>query len=141
VASRLRPPAATIEPIAQFLAPVFFVLMGIRTDLRAFGDASLYLVAGALTLAAILGKQACSLVVSGKRLDRLSIGIGMVPRGEVGLIFANIGAGLTIAGHRVIGTSTYSAVVIMVILTTMITPPALKWSLARKDRRGEPPDA
>ena len=108
--------------------------MGIRTDLRAFGDASLYLVAGALTLAAILGKQACSLVVSGKRLDRLSIGIGMVPRGEVGLIFANIGLGLAVAGERIVDSATFSAIVVMVIVTTMVTPPALKWSLARVPR-------
>ncbi|HKA90922.1 MAG TPA: cation:proton antiporter [Haliangiales bacterium] len=134
-----RPLLETIEPIAQLLVPIFFVLMGVRTDLRAFGDAGLYVVAGALTAAAILGKQACSLVVRGS-LDRLSIGIGMVPRGEVGLIFANIGAGLTIAGHRVIDASVYSAVVIMVILTTMATPPALKWSMARKRENGDAPD-
>ena len=55
----------------------------------------------------------------------------MIPRGEVGLIFANIGLGLTVAGERIIDDATFSAVVIMVIVTTMITPPALKWSLAR----------
>ena len=55
----------------------------------------------------------------------------MVPRGEVGLIFANIGLGLTVAGQRVIDEGIFSAVVIMVIVTTMVTPPALKWSLAR----------
>jgi Kef-type K+ transport system membrane component KefB len=58
----------------------------------------------------------------------------MVPRGEVGLIFANIGLGLTVAGQRVIDEGVFSAVVIMVIVTTMATPPALKWSLARATR-------
>jgi Kef-type K+ transport system membrane component KefB len=58
----------------------------------------------------------------------------MVPRGEVGLIFANIGLGLTVAGERVIDEAVFSAVVIMVIVTTMATPPALKWSLARAPR-------
>jgi len=67
----------------------------------------------------------------GPKLDRLSVGIGMVPRGEVGLIFANIGLGLTVAGERVIDEGIFSAVVTMVIVTTMVTPPALKWSLGR----------
>jgi Kef-type K+ transport system membrane component KefB len=82
-------------------------------------------------VAAILGKQACSLGALGQKLDRLSIGIGMIPRGEVGLIFANIGLGLHVAGQRVVDEGVFSAVVIMVIVTTIVTPPALKWSLAR----------
>ena len=68
-------------------------------------------------------------------VDRLSVGLGMVPRGEVGLIFANIGASLTIAGERVITPATYAAVVIMVIATTLVTPPALQWSLKRARAR------
>jgi Kef-type K+ transport system membrane component KefB len=59
----------------------------------------------------------------------------MVPRGEVGLIFAGIGLTLTIAGERIVDEAVFSAVVIMVIVTTMITPPALKWSLTRGARR------
>jgi Kef-type K+ transport system membrane component KefB len=55
----------------------------------------------------------------------------MVPRGEVGLIFANIGQSLTIGGRPVVDGAVFSAVVAMVIVTTMITPPALKWSLGR----------
>jgi Kef-type K+ transport system membrane component KefB len=55
----------------------------------------------------------------------------MIPRGEVGLIFANIGLGLSIAGQPIVDGDIFSAVVIMVIVTTMVTPPALKWSLAR----------
>jgi Kef-type K+ transport system membrane component KefB len=121
-----------VHPINSFLVPVFFVLMGMRTDLRAFADPSVLALAGALIIAAILGKQACSLGVLKKGLDRLSVGIGMVPRGEVGLIFANIGISLEIGGRKVIDRPTFSAVVAMVIVTTMITPPALKWSLGRK---------
>jgi Kef-type K+ transport system membrane component KefB len=64
-------------------------------------------------------------------VDRLVVGIGMVPRGEVGLIFANVGLALMLEGERVINPATYSAVVVMVIVTTMITPPALKWSFER----------
>ena len=83
--------------------------------------------------AAVIGKQACSLgVPRSGGLNRLAVGLGMVPRGEVGLIFANIGLGLMLAGEPVIGRTTYSAVVVMVIVTTMVTPPALKWSFARR---------
>jgi Na+:H+ antiporter len=124
-----------LQPIGVFLVPVFFVLMGMRVDLSAFGRADVLGFAGLLTLAAILGKQACALGALGGKLDRLSIGIGMIPRGEVGLIFASIGLGLTVRGERVVDAAIYSAVVIMVIVTTMATPPALRWSLARGDRR------
>ena len=88
-------------------------------------------LAALLTLAAIAGKQACSIGALGRRLDTLSIGIGMIPRGEVGLIFANIGLGLRLAGQPIIDEAVFSAVVMMVITTTMVTPPLLKWSLGR----------
>jgi Kef-type K+ transport system membrane component KefB len=124
-----------LEPISSLLVPFFFVLMGMRTDLAAFADPEVLGLAGALTAAAILGKQACSLAVWGRPVDRLSIGIGMIPRGEVGLIFANIGLTLTLGGRPVISPALYSAVVVMVIVTTIVTPPALTWSLARSARR------
>lgn len=127
-----------IRPISDFLVPIFFVLMGMRTDLRSFAQPGVPGLAAALTVAAILGKQACSLGVLGKGIDRLSVGIGMIPRGEVGLIFANIGLTLTIAGERIVDTSTFSAVVVMVMVTTMVTPPALKWSLNRRQGRPAP---
>jgi len=120
-----------VHPISTFLVPIFFVIMGMRVDLAAFARAEVLGLAATLTLAAIVGKQACSLGALGRRLDGLSIGIGMIPRGEVGLIFANIGLGLTIAGQPIVDEDIFSAVVIMVIVTTMVTPPALKWSLAR----------
>ena len=123
-----------VAPISALLVPVFFVLMGMRVDLRAFSRVEVLGLAGVLTLAAVAGKQACSLGALGRSLDRLSIGIGMIPRGEVGLIFANIGLGLTVGGKRVIDEATFSAVVIMVMLTTMLAPPALRWSLRRGDR-------
>jgi len=120
-----------LKPIATFLVPIFFVLMGVQVRLETFADLSILGVAGALTLAAIIGKQACSLGVLDKGLDRLTVGVGMIPRGEVGLIFASIGKSL-----RVIDDGTFSAVVIMVIVTTLITPPMLKFTLARWERRG-----
>ncbi len=123
-----------VHPIASFLVPIFFVLMGLRTDLAVFGDGGVLVLAVALTAVAILGKIAAGLGVRGS-LDRLSIGLGMIPRGEVGLIFANIGLGLTLHGAPVVDAATYSALVVMVILTTLVTPPALTWSLRARARR------
>jgi Kef-type K+ transport system membrane component KefB len=120
-----------LHPISGFMVPIFFVYMGYKVDLSYFADTKILALAGALTLVAILSKQICSLGVLEKGLDKLSVGIGMIPRGEVGLIFASIGAGLMIGGVPVINDATFGAVVIMVIITTFITPPALKWSLNR----------
>jgi len=124
-----------VRPISSFLVPVFFVLMGMRVDLTTLMRPDILGLAAALTVAAVLGKQACALGALGARLDWLSIGIGMIPRGEVGLIFANIGLTLVVRGERIIDAATYSAVVIMVMLTTLITPPALKWSLNKQRSR------
>lgn len=119
-----------LEPLSTFLVPVFFVLMGTRVDLSVFGNPGVLGFAATLTVAAVLGKQACSLGVLERGADRLAIGLGMIPRGEVGLIFAGIGAGLTIAGTRVVDDAVFSAVVVMVALTTLMTPPLLVWRMA-----------
>jgi Kef-type K+ transport system membrane component KefB len=124
-----------IHPIYVFLVPVFFVLMGIRVDLSTFGQVSVLGFAAMLSVAAVIGKMICALGVVEKGLDRISVAVGMVPRGEVGLIFASIGAALVLHGEPVISGEIYSAVVIMVIVTTLITPPALKWTLARGERK------
>ena len=122
-----------IQPISSFLVPVFFVLMGMRTDLRSFVQPGVLGLAAALTIAAIIGKQACSLGVIGRGIDRLSVGLGMIPRGEVGLSSPTSVSRSRSAGahHR---RASISAVVVMVIVTTMITAPALKWSLGRLTR-------
>jgi len=121
--------AELLDPIRSFLVPVFFVLMGMRVDLAAFARGDVLAFAAVLTLAAIVGKQVCGLGVAERGVDRIAIGIGMIPRGEVGLIFAGIGAGLAIGGERVVDDAVFSAVVIMVVLTTLMTPPLLGWRL------------
>jgi Kef-type K+ transport system membrane component KefB len=121
-----------LEPIASFLVPVFFVLMGMRVDLSTFGAPGVLGFAAVLTLAAVVGKQACGLAVLEKGADRLAVGLGMIPRGEVGLIFAGIGAGLMLHGQRVIDDAVFSAVVVMVAVTTLVTPPLLVWRLRRR---------
>lgn len=124
-----------IEPIATFLVPIFFVRMGMLVELKTFGHMDILAFAGVMTLAAIIGKQACSLAIFTKGINRVAIGLGMIPRGEVGLIFAGIGAKLYLNNEAVISGGTFSAVVIMVIVTTLVTPPVLKWSMIR----GGPP--
>ena len=124
-----------IDPIAGFLVPVFFVLMGVRVDLASFAQGPVLGFAALLTLAAILGKMVCAAGVVERGIDRLSVAAGMVPRGEVGLIFAGIGAQLLLHGRPVISPALFAAVVVMVIVTTLVTPPALKITLARGDRR------
>jgi Kef-type K+ transport system membrane component KefB len=123
-----------LEPIAGFLVPVFFVLMGMSVDLTAFARTDVLAFAGALSLAAIVGKQICSLGVLDKGADKLAVGLGMIPRGEVGLIFASIGRTLHIGGERVIDDMVYSAIVVMVAVTTLVTPPLLVWRLKRPTR-------
>ncbi|MBI5831798.1 MAG: cation:proton antiporter [Armatimonadetes bacterium] len=129
-----------LAPLTALLVPLFFVQMGMTVHLSTFGEAGVLGFAALLTVAAILGKQSCGLVV-GKGLDRLSIGVGMIPRGEVGLIFAAIGRQLRLNGEPVINDVANSAVVIMVIVTTMVTPPVLAWTLRRGDRRRGVPSA
>jgi len=123
-----------VRPISSFLVPVFFVLMGMRVDLSTFMRPEILGLAAVLTVAAVIGKQACALGALGSKLDWISIGIGMIPRGEVGLIFASIGLTLVVHGEHIIDAATYSAVVMMVMLTTLVTPPLLKWSLGRREK-------
>jgi len=127
-----------IEPLATFLVPIFFVLMGMRVDLHALAAPGVPAFAAVLTLVAIAGKQVCSLGVLERGADRLAVGLGMIPRGEVGLIFASIGATLMVGGQRVITPQVYSAVVVMVGFTTLMTPPLLVWRLQGGARRRSP---
>lgn len=108
-----------IEDVAHFLVPIFFVYTGMQVDLTTFADPSVIILALIVTAAAFVGKLVCGLG-TGKGINRWIVGIGMAPRGEVGLIFAAVG--LTLG---VVTPSIYSVIVIMVILTTLIPPPIL----------------
>jgi Kef-type K+ transport system membrane component KefB len=128
----------SLEPLIALLVPVFFVRMGMLVDLRSFASGSVLVFALSLTAAAVVGKLACALVTP-RGVSGLTVGLGMLPRGEVGLIFAGIGAQLVLAGRPVVGPETYAAAVFMVVATTMATPPLLLWSLRRGRRpRGSP---
>jgi len=121
-------------PLSTVLVPIFFVRMGLQVNLPGLAGASLGL-ALALTAVAILGKQACALAVVTQGADRLTVGLGMIPRGEVGLIFASMGLNLKVDGAPVLGASEFAAVVAMVMLTTVFTPPLLRWRVGRQNGR------
>jgi Kef-type K+ transport system membrane component KefB len=130
-----------LQPLTSFLLPVFFVLIGLKVDLTSFADPSVLTFAAVLTLAAIAGKVACALVVRGE-LDGFAVGLGMVPRGEVGFIFAGIGTTLALGGRPVVTSVVFAAVVLTVVLTTLAAPPLLARRLrhvmgrrARKETR------
>ena len=114
-----------IEPIGYFFVPVFFVLTGMQVDLATLADPMLVAIALGVSAAAVAGKLASGLA-AGRGVNGWIVGWGMVPRGEVGLIFA-------VAGQKlgVLGEAMFSIVVVMVILTTLLTPPILTFLLRR----------
>jgi len=130
--------ADEVRPLTTIFVPLFFVRMGLGFDVRALGDPDVLTLAAVLCVAAIVGKQVCGLAVFDRRLDRLSIGIGMIPRGEVGLIVAETGRHLVLGGRPVIDDAMFSAVLIVVIVTTLISPPLVSWALARRELVNQP---
>ncbi len=122
---------ASIDPVATIFVPVFFVYMGLRVDLLSFASFDVLVFAALLSVTAIVSKQACVLGVLEKGLNRWAVGVGMVPRGEVGLIFASIGHTVLVAGAPIFSDPTFSAIVAMVMLTTLATPPLLKAAFGR----------
>ncbi len=120
-----------IKPVADVFVPIFFVLIGAAADLSRLNpfdprNHPVLLLAGGLTVVAVLGKLAAGLGAGGK-INRWAVGIGMLPRGEVGLIFAGIGL-----SSAIISTAEYGAILLVVTLTTMLSPLLLKrcWKTA-----------
>jgi Kef-type K+ transport system membrane component KefB len=135
-----RPLHESLRPLTALLVPIFFVRMGMLVHLESFVKPGVLWFALLLTVAAIIGKWACALGTP-RGISGLTVGLGMMPRGEVGLIFAGIGAQLTLGGEPVVSSATYAAAVLMVVATTMATPPLLLWSLRRDGTRAARPPA
>ena len=122
-----------LAPLTALMVPIFFVATGIAVDLSKFTGAETWNLAVGLTVVAIVGKLICSWGVLEPGINKRVVGLGMIPRGEVGLIFAGVGRELkTPDGHAVIDEGTFSAIIVMVMITTMITPPLLKWAFRRE---------
>lgn len=115
-----------VRPVADVFVPIFFVLIGAAVDLRYLNPLyaqnwPVLLLAGGLTAAAVVGKLAAGLGALGEKVNRLAIGVGMLPRGEVGLIFAGVGL-----YHGIIAEGEYGAILAVVVLTTLVSPVLLK---------------
>jgi Kef-type K+ transport system membrane component KefB len=123
--------AELLHPFSSFFVPLFFVLMGIQVYLPSLADPEVVGFGIALVLVALAGKLACALGVVQRGVNRLAVGIGMLPRGEVGLIFAGIGTSLTLEGKPLLSQEIFSAVVLMVLITTLIAPIGLRRALAK----------
>ncbi|WNZ26433.1 cation:proton antiporter [Leptolyngbya sp. NK1-12] len=116
-----------VVPIADMLVPIFFVTVGAKTDVSVLNPLNPanregLIMAAFLVVVAIIGKTVTGLAVFGQPgINRLAIGIGMVPRGEVGLVFAGVGSGIGILSKPL-----EAAIIVMVILTTFLAPPLLR---------------
>ncbi len=122
-----------LKPVASIFAPVFFVVVGSAVNLRLLdpsreGAGDLLLLTVLLSGLAIAGKIAAGWAAPWERYRRLAVGVGMVPRGEVGLIFANIGL-----RSGVINDAVFSALLLVVMVSTFVAPPALKALFSRED--------
>ncbi|MBI4360013.1 MAG: cation:proton antiporter [Candidatus Jacksonbacteria bacterium] len=115
-----------IEPIGLFLVPVFFVMTGMGVQLNTLANLPILLVALGITVSAFVGKIISGLAAG--KVNKMVVGFGMIPRGEVGLIFAMTGKSLNVISDQI-----FSAIVIMVILTTLLTPPILTYLLKRQN--------
>jgi Kef-type K+ transport system membrane component KefB len=121
-----------VHDIGQFFVPIFFVVVGAAIDVTSLNplhpDSRRYLLIGlVLTAVAVIGKVIAGFVTLRRGVKRIIIGVGMIPRGEVGLIFAQIGL-----SSRLLNEGLYSAVAMMVLLTTLMTPPLLRILLVRR---------
>jgi Kef-type K+ transport system membrane component KefB len=111
-----------IEPVGHFVVPIFFVLAGMQVKLDVLANPKILALAAVLTLVAIAGKLVSGIAAGS--VNRWLVGWGMVPRGEVGLIFAFVGKAV-----GVLDDDLFAVIVLMVIGTTLVTPPVLAWLL------------
>lgn len=115
-----------IAPLEGIFAPVFFVLMGLQVDVATFLEPSVLLTGLVLTLVAMLGKLAAGLGAETSQ-NKWVVGLGLAPRGEVGLIFASIGRAIGVLDNQL-----FSSIIVVVLLTTLLTPPLLTWAIRRQ---------
>ncbi len=116
-----------VKPVADILVPIFFVTVGAKVDIGVLNpvlpeNREGLIIAACLIVVAILGKLITGWAVFGQPgINRWAIGIGMIPRGEVGLVFAAIGA-----SSGALSKSLQAAIIVMVVLTTFLAPPFLR---------------
>ncbi len=116
--------ARELTPVGHLFVPVFFLQIGIAAQVDRFVDPTVLGVAGALFVVAVVGKLLSAAAVLSAPGDKLLVGIGMIPRGEVGLIFATIGL-----SNGVLGGDLYAALLLVVLATTLMSPSLLRFRL------------
>ncbi len=121
-----------LAPVGHLFIPVFFLQIGIAIDVSAFTSARVLQIAGVLFAVAVLGKMVAVIGMGRAPGDKLLIGLAMVPRGEVGLIFATVGL-----QQGVFGKDIYAAVLLAILGTTLFAPLLLRARLSRLRRRRE----
>lgn len=122
-----------MKPIVHLFTPIFFVAIGLSLDLRTinWGSSFIWILSSSLVAAAIIGKLFSAFFLRGEsRIMQLIIGTAMVPRGEVGLIFANVGLNAGVLRNDV-----YAAIVLVITITTLVAPFSLRWlySYSKRD--------
>ena len=122
-----------VAPLLAFFVPVFFLLSGLQVELRAFLDPHVWLLSAAFVIAAVIGKLSAGLGAA-KGSSRLVVGLSMIPRGEVSLIFATAGMSLVEGSEPLVAATTFNALVITVIATALVPPLALRRAFARSER-------
>jgi Kef-type K+ transport system membrane component KefB len=122
-----------LAPVGHLLVPVFFLQVGIDVDVAAFGRVAVLRDAAILLVAAVVGKLLAPLGAVRTRGDKRLIGLGMLPRGEVGLIFAAIGL-----HSGVLSDDLYAALLAVVLVTTLATPVLLRWRWQQVRRAAVP---
>lgn len=115
----------TIEPLALFFVPIFFVVTGMSVNIQTLMNPQTFILAVVIAIVAFLGKAVSGVFVPGK--DKWIVGLAMVPRGEVGLIFAAIGQQLGVVSDQV-----FSIIVLTVLITTIAGPAVLARMLGKK---------
>lgn len=127
-----------IRSVGDVLVPIFFVYVGMQVDLRGIGQhiGPLLIAAVALTLVGILGKIVSGLAVVERTTSKLAVGIGMIPRGEVGLLFALVGVTTIVDGEPLIAGWEYTAILLAIAITTFVTPLWLRSVLSKTKMSG-----
>jgi Kef-type K+ transport system membrane component KefB len=115
--------------LGYFFVPIFFAAVGASVDVRTFADPAVLMLGGALIVVGVVGKFAAAYAPFWFKGNKALIGVAMIPRGEVGLIFAQMGI-----ATRVLDDALFSALALMVMVTTLMAPPLLGL-VAKKERQ------
>ena len=117
-----------IKPLADVFVPIFFVNAGMLMDVKMLANLGVLIPIIALFALAVISKIAAGIAAIGVKVKKIVIGLGMIPRGEVGIIFATFG--LT---NKVITPELYALLVVVIMLTTFVAPPLLSWGMKKME--------